>query len=81
VTDPVQWRPQVGADLANDSGSQTLLLADDRTTFFVKAQLIKGSVHGLRRGSGYFDWAWVSADEVPRFVGGAELQRLLEALL
>ncbi len=67
--------------MAGDSGSQTLLLADDRTTFFVKAQLIQGSVRGLRRGSGYFDWAWVSADEVPGFVGGAELQRLLEALL
>jgi len=67
--------------MAGDSGSQTLLLADDRTTFFVTAQPIKGSVRGLRRGSGYFDWAWVSADEVPRSVGGAELQRLLEALL
>lgn len=67
--------------MASDSGSQTLLLADDRTTFFVKAQLIKGSVRGLRRGSGYFDWAWVSAEEMPRFVGGTDLQRLLEALL
>ena len=67
--------------MAGDSGSQALLLADDRTTVFVKAQLIKGSVRGLRRGSGYFDWAWVSADEVPRFVGGRDLQRLFEALL
>ena len=67
--------------MTSDSSSQTLLLADDRTTFFVKAQLIKGSVRGMRRGSGYLDWAWVSADEVPRFVGGPDLQRLLEALL
>ena len=72
---------QVGADMDSDSGSQTVLLADGRTTFFVKAQLIKGGVRGLRAGSGYFDWAWVSADEVPRFMGGRDLQRLLRSLL
>lgn len=73
--------PQVGADLTDDEGSEELLLAENRTTFFVKAQLIKGSVRGLRRGSGYFDWAWVSAEEVPRFMGGRNLQQYLETLL
>lgn len=73
--------PQVGADLSADDGAERLLLADGRTTFFVKAQLIKGSFGGLRRGSGYFDWAWVSAEEVPRFVGGRDLQRALDVLL
>ena len=72
---------QVGADLSGDDSAERLLLADDRTTFFVKAQLIKGSLGGLRQGSGYFDWAWVSAEEVPRFIGGRDLQQYLEALL
>ena len=71
-----------GADLAKADAAQDVPYVDDgSTTFYIKAQLIKGEVPGLRKGSGWYDHAWITAEEVPLYFRDSTQRKFLEEML
>lgn len=70
------------AEGASADAAQGVRYVDDgSTTFYVKAQLIKGEVPALRKGSGWYDYAWITADEVPQYFDDPTQQKFLEEML
>lgn len=67
---------------AGSEAEQGGVAADDGcTTFYVKAQLITGEITGMKKGSGWYDYAWVTAEEVPQYFDDPSQQKFLDEML
>lgn len=70
------------AESVGSEAEQGEVAADDGcTTFYVKAQLITGEITGMKKGSGWYDYAWVTAEEVPQYFDNPSQQKFLDEML